>query len=81
MCATTGLSLRRSAMRSWVWIELGAAWSREIPILAVFHGMGVEDLDKTGQGKAILEDINVLELNNFDSYLEELGARVEEAQS
>ena len=24
-----------SAMRSWVWIEIGAAWSREIPILSV----------------------------------------------
>jgi hypothetical protein len=49
-----------SAMRSWVWIEMGAAWTREIPILAIFYGMSVIDLDKTGQGKAILEDINTL---------------------
>ncbi len=25
-----------SALRSWVWIEIGAAWWRKIPILAVF---------------------------------------------
>jgi hypothetical protein len=38
-----------SAMRSWVWIELGAAWGRQMPILAVFYGMTIGDLDKTGQ--------------------------------
>ncbi len=70
-----------SAMRSWVWIEMGAAWSREIPILAVFHGMEVDDLDETGQGKAILEEINVLKLNDFDAYLKQLRARVEEVQA
>lgn len=49
-----------SSMRSWLWIEIGAAWNREIPILAVFYGMQVNDLDETGQGKAILEDINII---------------------
>ena len=70
-----------SAMRSWVWIELGAAWTREIPILAVFYGMQVNDLDKTGQGKAILEDINIINLNDLDAYLKQLGIRVMEAQA
>ena len=41
-----------SSMRSWVWIEIGAAWSREVPILAVFYGMQVNDLDETGQGQS-----------------------------
>ena len=65
-----------SAMRSWVWIEMGAAWNREIPILAVFYGMHVNDLDKTGQGKAILEDINIINLNDFNAYLNQLSIRV-----
>jgi hypothetical protein len=65
-----------SAMRSWVWIEMGAAWNREIPILAVFYGMHVNDLDKTNQGKAILEDINIINLNDFDVYFKQLRARV-----
>ena len=68
-----------SAMRSWAWIEMGAAWDRGIPILAVFYRMGVTDLDKAGQGKAILEDINVIDLNEFDKYLKQLGTRVAEA--
>jgi len=68
-----------SAIRSWVWIEMGAAWNREIPILAVFYGMEANDLDKTGQGKAILEDINIISLNEFDTYVRQLGARIDEA--
>ena len=67
-------------MRSWVWIEMGAAWTREIPILAIFYGMSVNDLDKTGQGKAILDDINIINLNDLDAYLKQLGVRVMEAQ-
>lgn len=70
-----------SAMRSWVWIEIGAAWMREIPIVAVFYGMEVGDLDKTGQGKAILEDINAINLNDLDDYLGQLRQRIEKTQS
>jgi hypothetical protein len=69
-----------SAMRSWVWTEMEAAWIREIPILAVFYGMSVNDLDETGQGQAILEDINIITLNDFDTYLKQLGVRVMEAR-
>lgn len=69
-----------SVIRSWVWIEMGAAWNREIPILAVFYGMSVSDLDKSGQGKAILEDINITDLNDFPVYLKQLSVRVLEAR-
>jgi len=69
-----------SMKRSWVWIEIGAAWIREIPIVAVFYGMSVNDLEESGQGKAILEDINILALNEFTTYLKELASRVEEAR-
>lgn len=69
-----------SMMRSWVWIEMGAAWNRDIPILAVFYGMTASDLDKSGQGKAILEDINAIGLNEFDKYLAQLTGRLTEAR-
>jgi hypothetical protein len=63
-----------SARRSWLWIEIGAAWGQEKPVIAVFYGMGVSDLEESGQG--ILEAINILSLNEFDSYLTELAERV-----
>lgn len=34
-----------SAQRSWVWIEVGAAWSQEKPVIAVFYGMQPSNLE------------------------------------
>ncbi len=65
-----------SAKRSWMWIEIGAAWGQGKAVVAVFYGMGVEQLEDSGQGKAILEDINVLQLNEFEKYLGELANRI-----
>jgi hypothetical protein len=65
-----------SSKRSWVWVEIGAAWGRGIPVVAVFYGMEASNLDDSGQGKAILEDINLLQLNDFDAYALQLQRRV-----
>ena len=65
-----------SAMRSWVWIEIGAAWWRKIPILAVFYGMKLEDLDTSGQGRAVLEHTNNIQLEEFENYLFQLKERL-----
>jgi hypothetical protein len=65
-----------SAKRSWVWIEIGAAWGQDKPVVAVFYGMEVRDLEESGQGKGMLVDINVLQLNDLEHYLGELAARV-----
>ena len=69
-----------SVMRSWVWIEIGAAWISKKSILAVFYGMTLDDLDKSGQGKAILEVTNVIALDGeFDIYVDELSGRITNA--
>jgi TIR domain len=65
-----------SAKRAWVWIEMGAAWGQGKPVVAVFYGMKASDLEASGQGKAILEDFNVLELNAIGAYFDELGKRI-----
>ncbi len=70
-----------SAKRAWVWIELGAAWGQGKPVVAVFYGMSFDDLEGSGQGKAILEDVNVLQLNEFAAFVAELGERVNGARS
>ena len=66
-----------SSKRSWVWVEIGAAWGQEMPVVAVFYGLKPADLEESGQGKAILEDINIVALNDIDDYFAELGARVQ----
>jgi hypothetical protein len=68
-----------SAKRSWVWVEIGAAWGQRKPVVAVFYGIAPSDLDQSGQGKAILEDINTLHLDGFGLYLKELRQRVQES--
>ena len=65
-----------SKMRSWVWIEIGAAWGRSIPILAVFYGMNLEDLDTSGQGRAVLEHTNNIQIDDFENYLFQLKERL-----
>jgi hypothetical protein len=69
-----------SAKRSWVWIEIGAAWGQDKPVVAVFYGMELSDLEQNGQGKGMLEDINVLQLNDVDKYLAEVAARINGAK-
>ena len=65
-----------SAKRAWVWIEVGAAWGQGKPVVAVFYGMTVDTLEDSGQGKAILDEINVLTLNQFDSYVAQVQQRL-----
>lgn len=65
-----------AAKRTWIWTEIGAAWGQGKRIIAVFHGMILSDLGKDGSDRSILEDVNVLQLNDMDRYLEELEERV-----
>jgi len=45
----------------------------------VFYGMEIGDLEESGQGKGMLEDINVLQLNDIERYFTQLANRVEGA--
>jgi hypothetical protein len=65
-----------SSRRFWIWIEIGAAWGQGKRIIAILYGMQVKALEKLGGSKAILEDINMLNLNDFNKYKSELKSRV-----
>ena len=64
-----------SAHRNWVWVEVGAAWALDRRIVAVLYGTSIDELEKKGGSKAILEDVNLIGMNDFDGYLSELAAR------
>jgi hypothetical protein len=71
----------RSAHRSWVWVEVGAAWGQGKRVIAVLYGLSVGELEEIGRGKAIFEDLNIMDLNDFDTYLSELTSRIEEVNN
>ena len=70
-----------SARRAWVWIEIGAAWAQEKRVVAVLYGLSVAQFEEVAGGKAVFENLHILQLNNFDRYLIELRARLLEANN
>lgn len=65
-----------SAQRFWVWSEVGAAWGQDKAVVAILYGLSVKDLEEIGESKAVFEDINILNLNDTERYLDELEQRV-----
>ena len=70
-----------SVTRSWVWIEVGATWAQGKRVIAVLYGLSITQFEELAGGKAIFEDINILDLNDFDRYLIKLQSRVSEADN
>ncbi len=67
-----------SARRSWVWVEIGAAWFQQKRVVAVLHGLTIDEFEEVAEGKGIFEEHHILQLNAFDHYLNELQVRVAE---
>src|SRR5688572_28476853 len=65
-----------SVNRPWVLIEVGAAWQRspEVRITAVKQHIEVDPIP------AMLRSKKVIDLNEFDQYLDQLRRRAREAQ-
>jgi hypothetical protein len=65
-----------SVGRNWVWSELGAAYGLKKPYVAVLYGLTRQKIEKKYGGLAILESTKLIDLNDFDAYLNELKDRV-----
>ncbi len=61
-----------SVNRSWVLMEVGAAWHREMRILAVLQHIGIEPIP------SMLKSKKVIDLNQFDDYIVEVQRRIRE---
>jgi len=70
-----------SAQRFWVWAEVGAAWGQGKRIIAVLYGLTISKLEKVGGSKGVFEDINILDINGLDKYLDELAKRIVENEN
>ena len=61
--------------RPYVWAEIGAAWLRRIPIIVVLHGLAVNDFQSHPNAPVFLKRRDIISLNNFDQYLNQLATR------
>jgi hypothetical protein len=64
--------------RPYVWAELGAAWGRRIPIVALLLGITPAELQKRAGTPVFLKKRDLLQLNEVETYLEQLKARVQQ---
>jgi hypothetical protein len=64
-----------STRRNWVWVEIGAAWVNQKRVVVVLYNVTLADLD-TGGGRAVLEDLNLVQINDIEDYFAEVKKRV-----
>jgi hypothetical protein len=67
--------------RPYVWAELGAAWGRRMPIVGLLHGLTIADLQARPGVPILLKKRNLLPLNEIETYLDQLRARVQNAST
>src|SRR5437870_11199368 len=66
--------------RPYVWAELGAAWGRRIPVVALLLGLTPSEVQARQGVPVFLKKRNLIELNELESYLKQLKARVKRAK-
>jgi len=64
--------------RPYVWAEIGAAWGRRIPIVALLLGITATELQSRAGIPVLLKKRDLLQLNEIGVYLDQLKARTEQ---
>jgi len=63
--------------RPYVWAEIGAAWGRRIPIVALLLGITAAELQSRPGIPVLLKKRDLLQLNEVEVYLDQLSARIQ----
>jgi len=63
--------------RPYVWLEIGAAWFKGIPIIVILLGLSSAEFLSRSNTPVELKKRNFISLNDIDRYLQELAVRVE----
>lgn len=67
--------------RPYVWAEIGAAWIRKIPIVVILHGLTARDFQLKPNAPVFLKKRDLIQLNEIDSYFDQLLSRVSPRRS
>jgi len=63
-------------VRPWVWVEIGVAWSRNLPFVVVLHGLQRQEFLERPEAPTFLKAKNFIRLNDIERYFAELDRRV-----
>ena len=61
--------------RKYVWIEIGAAWYRQIPMVILLLGVSPQQFRDKANMPIAVQERNFVPLNDVDRYLSELASR------
>ncbi len=64
--------------RPYVWIEVGAAWSRRIRIVTLVHQMSIAEFVARDEVPGFLRQLLAVRLDDLDQYLAELRWRMDD---
>src|SRR3954471_14365985 len=62
--------------RPYVWAEIGAAWGRRIPIVALLLGITATELQSRPGIPVLLKKRDLLQLNEVEVYLDQLSGPI-----
>src|SRR5207244_6322496 len=71
------LMTRWALDRPYVWAELGAAWTRKIPIVILLQGLTPGDLQSRPGIPVFLKKRKLVDINGIADYLTQLRQRVQ----
>jgi hypothetical protein len=81
-CSELLVLLTRSSLGSpYVWMEIGAAWSRGKSIIVVLQGIKKPEIVGDPRIPAILKRLNLIDVNELDGYFKQLRTRVSQRKS
>jgi hypothetical protein len=66
-----------SVDRNWVWGEIAGAWALRKRYVGVLYGLTMDEIERDKGGMAMLKPTNVVAIDEFDNYIEELEERIE----
>jgi hypothetical protein len=67
--------------RPYVWLEIGAAWFKNIPIIILLLGVTPAEFTQKANIPVDLKERNLISLNDVDRYIKELSERVAQKAS
>ena len=63
--------------RPYVWLEIGAAWARRIPIVGILYGITPSEIQSNSGVPVLLKSRDLIDINEIGTYFDQLKQRVE----